>query len=191
MDLYKKGDDVGEYEDTWCVAAAMQTSMNIMNVKADTTRVTQAKLESFAEQLSASPTGGAEPEGWAKGLADLGYGNYAVRVQQSVTAAIHLAARQVRLTDRPAGLVVWYGAHSWVMSGFSATADPASTDAFTVTSVRIEDVWYPRFSTIWGYSRPPDANVPVAKLPRDFLPWRMKGSYPDKAWRYVIVIPTL
>ena len=87
--------------------------------------------------------------------------------------------------------MVWYGAHSWVVSGFSATADPAATDKFTVTTVRIEDVWYPRLSTIWGYSRPPDATVPVSALPRDFLPWRMKGSYPDKAWKYVIVIPTI
>jgi hypothetical protein len=77
------------------------------------------------------------------------------------------------------------------MSGFTATADPALTDAFTVTAVRIEDVWYPRFSTIWGYSRPPDTNVAVFNLPRDFLPWRMPGSYPDKAYKYVIVIPTL
>ncbi len=191
MDLYQKGDYVGELEDIWCVPAAMQTSMNIMDAGADTTRATQARLFALATTLYPPQKGGAEPEGWALGLTKLGYGNYEVSVQPSVNAAIHVAAKQVRVTNRPAGLVVWYGAHSWVMSGFTASADPALTDAFTVTAVRIEDVWYPRFSTIWGYSRPPDTNVAVSNLPRDFLPWRMPGSYPDKAFKYVIVIPTL
>jgi putative peptidoglycan lipid II flippase len=191
MDLYQTGDYVGELEDIWCVPAAMQTSMNIMDVGADTTRATQARLYALATTLYPPQKGGAEPEGWALGLTSLGYGNYEVNVQPTLKAAVHLAAKQVRLTNRPAGLVVWYGAHSWVMSGFTASADPALTDAFTVTAVRIEDVWYPRFSTIWGYSRPPDTNVAVTALPRDFLPWRMPGSYPDKAYQYVIVIPTL
>ncbi len=191
MDLYQAGDYVGEFEDTWCVSAAVQTSMNIMDAGADVTRATQARIVALVKKLSAAKDGGAEPEGWAAALRQLGYGNYEVSVQDSVKAAIHVAVRQIRLTGRPAGLMVWYGAHSWVVSGFAATADPAFTDAFTVTSVRIEDVWYPRYSTIWGYSDPPDTSVKVSALPRDFLPWRMKGSYPDKAWKYVIVIPTL
>ena len=41
---------------------------------------------------------------------------------------------QIRLTNRPVGLMTWRGAHSWVMSGFNATADPAVTDKFTVTA---------------------------------------------------------
>ena len=77
------------------------------------------------------------------------------------------------------------------MSGFTATADPAQTDGFAVTAVRIEDVWYPRLSTIWGYSRPPDALVPVGLLPEDYLPWkRPSGPYPGKDGQFVVVIPT-
>lgn len=191
MDLYEKGDYVGEFKDTWCLAAAVQISMNIMDAGADRTRSTQARIFALTRSLDPAPDGAAEPEAWAKGLTDLGYGSYEVSVQPSIKAAIHLAAKQIRLTNRPAGLLVWRGAHSWVMSGFAATADPAVTEKFTVTSVRIEDVWYPRFSTIWGYSRPPDAKVAVADLSDDFLPWhRPKGSYPDKNGKYVIVIPT-
>ena len=78
------------------------------------------------------------------------------------------------------------------MSGFNATADPAVTHDYTVTSVRIEDVWYPRFSTLWGYSRKPDSLVPVGDLSEDFLPWkRPLGSYPAKTGNFVIVIPSL
>lgn len=191
MDLYHKGDYVGELTKVWCLPAAMQTSMNIMDPGADTTRATQARIFALARKLDPAPDGAAEPEGWAQGLTKLGYGAYAVTEKGSIKDAIHLVARQIRLTNRPAGLMVWRGAHSWVVSGFTATADPALTDSFTVTAVRIEDVWYPRFSTIWGYSRPPDALVPVSALPGDYLPWkRPTGRYPGKDGKFVVVIPT-
>ena len=94
------------------------------------------------------------------------------------------------MINRPAGLMTWRGAHSWVMSGFNATADPAQTDDFTVTAVRIEDVWYPRLSSIWGYSRPPDALYKIEDLPADYLPWkRPLGTYPAKTGNFVLVIP--
>ena len=190
MDLYQKGDFVGEQQDTWCLSAAMQTSMNIMDVGADTTLATQKYLFSLSRSLDPAPDGAAEPEAWAEGLAQLGYGKFEVSIQPTIRAAVQLAAKRLRATNRPAGFMVWRGAHSWVMSGFTATADPAVTDHFTVTAVRIEDVWYPRFSTIWGNSRPPDALVAVKDLAPDFLPWkRPKGSYPAKDGNYVIILP--
>ncbi len=191
MDLYERGDFVGEFRDIWCLPAAMQTAMNIMDVGADTSRTTQERLFDLTRSLAPAPDGAAEPEAWAMGLAQLGYGEYEVRAQPSIKSAIQVAAKQIRLTNRPAGLMVWRGAHTWTMSGFTATADPAATDAFTVTAVRIEDVWYPRFSRLWGYSRKPDALVPVAALPEDFLPWhRPRGSYPAKEGKFVIIVPT-
>ena len=191
MDLYQKGDYAREYRNTWCLPAAMQTSMNIMDKGADITEATQGRLFALARSLAPDREGAAEPEAWAMGLTKLGYGNYKISIQPTLTAAIHLAAKQIRLTNRPAGLLVWKGVHSWVMSGFVATRDPAQTDAFTVTAVRIEDVWYPRYSTIWGYSRAPDTLVPVKALPEDFLPWHMlyDGPHPDKDGKFVIVIP--
>lgn len=55
----------------------------------------------------------------------------------------NLAAKAIRMTGRPVGLVVWRGAHSWVMSGFTATADPASADDFEVHKVFVQDPWFP------------------------------------------------
>ncbi len=191
MDLYEAGDFVGEFRDIWCLPAAMQTAMNIMDMGADTSRTGQGRLFDLSRSLAPAPDGAAEPEAWPMGLVQLGYGDYEVRAQSSIRSAIQLAAKQIRLTNRPAGLMVWRGAHTWVMSGFTATADPAASDAFTVTAVRIEDVWYPRLSRLWGYSRKPDALVPVASLPEDFLPWhRPRGSYPAKEGKFVIVVPT-
>jgi hypothetical protein len=192
IDLYQKGDFVSESRKIFCVPAAMQVMVNIMSPGADHTGRTQRGYYALARKLS-PPTlrgDGAEPEGWAAGLNQLGFGPYAVGVQPTRTAAIHVAARALRMTGRPVGLLVWTGAHSWVMSGFKATADPALTDDFTVTHVYVEDVWYPRISSIWGESRPPDALVPVKLLSEDFLRWkRPERPYPGKDGTYVMVLP--
>jgi len=191
MDLYLDGDFVSEFKDTWCVAAAMQTSMNMMSASPDTSRDTQAKLFDLAVSLAGAQKGGTDPDGWAAGLTSLGYGNYSVGANVNMTAAVHTVAKQIRITGRPGGLVVWRGWHSWVVSGFTATADPALTDKFTVLSVRIEDVWYPRVSTLWPKSRAPDADVPVSALAPDYKPWLQSGTWPGRDGRYVYVIPEL
>jgi putative peptidoglycan lipid II flippase len=191
MDLYREGDFVSEFKDTWCVAAAMQTSMNMMSASPDTSRDTQAKLFDLAVSIGGSQKGGTDPDGWAAGLASLGYGRYSVGANVNMTAAVHTVAKQIRITERPGGLVVWRGWHSWVVSGFTATADPALTDKFTVLSVRIEDVWYPRVSTLWPKSRAPDADVPVSALAPDYKPWLQSGTWPGRDGRYVYVIPEL
>lgn len=194
IDLYRGGAFVSELTPIWCLSAAMQTSANIMDIaagkKPDRTRARQEQLFKLSRSLFPAPDKAAEPEGWAAGLTRLGYGKYKVTVEPSIKAAIKVAAKALRTSNRPVGLMVWRGAHSWVMSGFTSTADPALTSSYTVTAVYIEDVWYPRHSSIWGDSRKPDVLVPVGKLPGDFLPWkRPQKKYPDKDGRFVIVLP--
>jgi len=191
FDLYDKGDFVGEFKDVWCVPAAMQTSMNIMDQGADVTEATQQRLFDLAVSLGGTRNNAAEPEGWALGLTKLGYGNYQVGAQDTMAAAVHLVVKQIRLTNRPAGLIVWYGWHSWVVSGFVTTADPAMTDNYTVKSLYIEDVWYNRLSSIWGYSEPPDTSVAFKDLPKDYKIWHQAKIYPGKEGRFVYVIPTV
>ena len=59
-----------------------------------------------------------------------------------------------------------------------------------MTDLRIEDVWYPRISSIWGESRPPDVLVPARLMPEDYLPWRRPtGRYPGKDGRFVLIVP--
>jgi hypothetical protein len=190
MDLYEAGDFVGEYKNTWCVPAAMQTSMNIMDAGSDRSKATQTRLWDLAYSLAPGKTGGADPEGWALGLTQLGYGNYVVDQRGSINAAVTTVVRAIRQTGRPAGLVVWYGWHSWVVSGFKATADPAATQDFTVTGLYIEDVWYNRLSSIWGWSNPPDTFVPVGDLDIDYKPFHEWTSYPGKDGKYVFILPT-
>jgi hypothetical protein len=170
----------------------MQTMVNIMEPGTDRSSATQRRLYALARRLSPKTLvgAGAEPEGWARGLEELGYGRYVVAAESSRGAAIESAARALRLTGRPVGLLTWRGAHSWVMSGFRATADPAFTDDFDVTGIYVEDVWYPAVSSIWGRSSPPDTLVPVSKLGEDYLPWRRPTRrYPDKDRKFILVLP--
>lgn len=195
MDLYQPGDFVGELKDTWCVPAAMQTSINIMSVSPDVTRDTQQKLFDLAVSVAGTSYGGADPSGWATGLQSLGYGKYEVGADSNMNNAVKTVVTQIRLTSRPAGLLVWRGWHSWVVSGFTATADPALTSNFTVLSLRIEDVWYPRISNLWnkarnGASRPPDSDVPIKDLGVDYLVWNQGKAYPGRDHKYVYVMPT-
>ena len=199
MDLYQQGDFVSESKDTWCVPAAMQTSMNMMNsTPPDTTRDTQAKLFDLATSLAGGAAGGADPAGWAAGLTSLGYGNYQVGQQSKLVDAIHVVAKQIRMTQRPAGIIVWDGWHSWVVSGFKATSDPALSDTYTVLSVQIEDVWFPRVSSLNPKSHPPDTTYTISQLQphsppssktNDYRPWH-QGYASNHEGKYVYVIPT-
>jgi hypothetical protein len=192
MDLYRKRDFVTEATKWYCVPAAMLTMINIMSKGADHARTSQTSLYRLARQLSTKTLvgKGAEPIGWARGLERLGFGGFKVGVHDTRRAAVQAAAKAVRLTGRPAGLLVWRGAHSWVMSGFRATRDPAVTNDFTVTDVYIEDVWYPLVSSIWGASEPPDTLVAVGDLKKDYLKWRRPTRrYPGMDGSFVTILP--
>jgi hypothetical protein len=129
---------------------------------------------------------------WKRLLIRGGYGRYMVTAMPTLRGAVRKAARAMRVTGRPVGLVVWRGAHAWVMSGFTATADPAHTRRFQVRTVFVQDVWYPRVSSIWGRSHPPNAEVPVGALSTDYLRYDRPGRvHPHRDGRYVLIEPVL
>lgn len=192
IDLYDKGDFVSQARADWCVPASILTMMNMIDGDGDGPTPTQRKLDRLARNLSTPRLRGAgsEPEGWAWSLDRLGAGPYEVRAERTRSAAIAAAARALRLTGRPVGLLMWRGAHAWVMSGFRATADPAYTDDFRVTHIHVVDPWYPRVSSIWGRPQPPGATIPVRRLAKDYLAWRRPAMrYPEKDGRFVLVVP--
>ena len=189
MDLYQPGDFAGESLDTWCVPAALQTSINIMSDGADTSKTFQTRLYNLAYSLDPGNTGGADAQAWPDVLTKLGYGSYKLDVRGSLNAAVLTVAKAIRLTNRPAGLIVWYGWHSWVVSGFKATADPALTSDYTVTGLYIEDVWYNRLSSIWGYSNPPDTFVKISDLGIDYKPYHEWTKEPARDGKFVFVVP--
>jgi hypothetical protein len=174
LDLYRRDAHVAQYTASWCVGASMQMMINLIDRgPLDRSRRTQARLYRMARQISpwVETRPGASLHGWAGGLEQLGYGTFQEMAASSRQAVLKLAARQMRLTNRPVGLWVWRGKHAWVMSGFRATADPAVTGDFRVTHVWIEDPWYGRVSSIWGRGLPPHSLVTAQELGRDFFRW--------------------
>jgi hypothetical protein len=209
MDLYGKGDFVHQQTAYWCVAASVQTMMNIIDDGAPRrSKRRQARLHFEARDLDRSGDAYwrklAGPSRWRQGLhglgltdwADLlttnGYGPYEVERAPTMKKAVRMAAKAIRTTGRPAGLVVWRGAHAWVMSGFTATADPAYTNRFSVREVFIQDPWYPDVSSIWGASLPPDSAITVAALRGDFLRYNRPGRrQPMRDGKFMMILPTL
>lgn len=197
MNLYRKGDFMHQATKDMCVAGSTQTMMNIIDPgKPNRSVAFQKRLYERGRRLSPNQAKlgpiGVDLTGWAQLLNTAGYGPYVVESAETRRGAIRKAARALRLTSRPVGLVTWRGAHSWVMSGFTATADPAHDNGFRVRAVYVQDTWYPYVSTIWGASDPPNTLVPVARLKRDYLPYqRPRARYPKRDGKFMLILPVL
>jgi hypothetical protein len=97
------------------------------------------------------------------------------------------AARAIRSTGLPVGLLVWRGRHAWVMSGFTATGDPLIGNA-RVTSATVEDPLYPAVSRAWDPSPAPGSSLTLRQLGRQFVP-RTSSWWGSFDGEYVIVRP--
>lgn len=193
IDLYRRGSFASQNTTYYCVPAAIEVMMNLIDGRPfETSSATQDDLYALVRDALIEPYWGrgGQPEGWSSVLNDEGDGRYVVAVRATRGQAIRLAAQQLRLTNRPVGLLVWRGNHAWVMSGFTSIGDPAKTNDFTVTGVFIEDVWYPRVSRTWGAGRAPDSLRSIATLADVFLPYDQHGEGGlDKDGKFVLVIP--
>jgi hypothetical protein len=180
LDLADRNDFVPQVNFVQCVGASMQMMLNIMGGSDRSTR-TQGRLQAIARDLS-GPTRagfkrqGASVRGWSAGLNMLDAGPYRIVGGQTLQEALRLAARAIRETGKPVGLLVWSGRHAWVMSGFQATADPLRTNDFRVTRAIVLDPLYPYGSSRWGPSPRPRESVSPATLGRQFVP-RRRGTW--------------
>ena len=152
------------------------------------------------ESWEDSHDGGWGPAAVANALAAYGAPGYEVRAYVSYTDALRDSAIAISATKKPVVMFPWWGAHTWVMTGYRADADPSIFSDATVTGAYILDPWYPRSSTIWGQSDPPGNFETLAELERNwpgvvfqgFGPgWsRPEGAYPERDGRYMVLIPT-
>ncbi len=204
INLYRKGDFVSQATPYWCIGASMQMMLNIVDVTDDDSRAAQEINMRAARSLGpalrqvdhgqgADAAGGAlrgaGSGGWARGLVSLGAGNYTERAVDGYSTAVRVAAAALRATRRPVGLIVWRGAHAWVMTGFSATGDPLTDPEYRVTGVYLQDPWYPRVSSIWGPGQKPNSWISAAALKADFLPRRAGRWHAELAGKFVLVLP--
>ena len=190
MDLYRKGDYVAQYTFDWCVGASLQMALNMTTATNDTSRARQEQLWEMAQARSTSPFGGANPRGWTAALNDLGIGPYVLVSLPDLDLALQVAARAMRETRRPVGLVMWRGRHAWVMSGFESNGDPARVQDPRITGIRVLDPLYPHGSKVWGRSPKPNALITPATLAKQFVIRDRGRTNLGVPPGYLLVLPT-
>jgi hypothetical protein len=153
---YRANAFVPQFTSKQCVGASIQTMRNQVAKSRNRTRSAQRTYWLRARSASKyKGDGGADPFGWAAALRSSASGVYAVVAEPTLAAALWVGAKLMRATHRPVGTLVWNGAHAWSLSGFETSADPASTDDFTVTAVYPNDPLYPYYpSRRWPVVKP-------------------------------------
>ncbi len=182
-----------ELKVTWCASAGVQMVLAILG-KGDTSHDFQREIQGRVrewESYKDSHNGDWGPSAMALALDAYGVPGYEVRAYKTRQGALRDAAKAIQKTRSPVLLLAWRGAHTWVMSGFRADADPSIFRDATIKGTYILDPWYPDVSSIWGPSDPPGTYQDGKEMVRNYLKWkRPEGSYPDRDGLYIAVVPT-
>ena len=183
-----------EFDHDWCAVAGTQIVLD-MHDKAPLTLPFQKQLASPIgewESRRDSRNGGWGPSAMVAALDAYGVPGYEVRAYQTRGDALFDAAKAIEKTHAPVLLLAWRGAHTWVMTGFRADADPLVFDDAKIKGTYINDPWYPIISSIWGASDPPGTYQDQSEMRRNYLPWkRPEGHYPDRDGLFIAVVPTV
>ena len=183
-----------EIKDTWCAAAGVQMALAILghgNISSAFQRELQSRVNEW-ESYDDSHNGDWGPSAMVQALDAYGAKGYQVRAYKTRQGAERDAARAIEKTGSPVLLMAWRGAHTWVMTGFRADADPAIFSNATILGTYINDPWYPTISSIWGPSDPPGTFQNVSEMERNYLVWkRPEGHYPDRDGLFIAVVPTV
>jgi hypothetical protein len=183
-----------EIKDTWCAAAGVQMVLTILghgNTSSAFQRELQGRVHEW-ESYKDSHNGDWGPSAMSLALADYGVKGYQVRAYSTRQGALRDAAKAIEKTGSPVVLLAWRGAHTWVMTGFRADADPAVFSDAKIKGAYILDPWYPDVSSIWGRSDPPGTFQDEAEMIRNYLKWkRPEGKYAERDGLYIAVVPTI
>jgi hypothetical protein len=189
-----KGAFAHEIRKDWCAPAGVQitlAALGLADTSDDFQRTLAGRIHEW-ESARDSHNGEWGPSAMAKALAAYGAPGYQVRAYDSRADALFDAAVALEATHSPVILLAWKGAHTWVMNGYRADADPAIFPDSTITGAYILDPWYPWNSSIWGQSDPPGTFQDAKEMQRNFLAWkRPEGTYPARDGKFIVVIPTL
>lgn len=177
-----------------CAVAGTQMVLTILGL-GDPSAEFQTEIHDRIGEWEAwddSHNGGWGPAAIALALAEYGAPGYEVRAYDDQADALHDAAVALSETEMPVVLLPWWGAHTWVMTGYRADADPVHFPDAELSGLYILDPWFPRVSSIWGASDGPGNFEDMAEMERNFIRWsRPEGAYPDRDGKFVVLIPTV
>jgi hypothetical protein len=174
FDLYRSGTFTTQKSWLWCTAAGVQIVRNI--VQRDNDHSTSAQRRYFAwmrqhNRYELPVSAGVDPAGWTAGLRHFVDSRYRLVASKTFDRALRSSVQRMRATSLPVALTVSHGNHGWIMTGFSATADPAKTSSFKVTSVRVVGPLWGLQSRSYGYDMRPGKSITVKQLRGFFKPW--------------------
>ena len=183
-----------EIRKDWCAPAGVQITLASLGL-ADNSEGFQRDLAARVhewETYADSHNYEWGPSAMASALEAYGAPGYQIRAYDSRGLALRDAAIAISKTHSPAILLAWRGAHTWVMTGFRADADPSLFADARIKGTYILDPWYPDISSIWGPSDPPGTYQNTDEMIRNYLKWqRPEGHYADRDGLYISVVPTI
>ena len=185
-DLYFAAGYERQVDNRTCTAASTAMMMNFIarrDLRLDQRSI--LRYEQPRDALSNATQRGSDPLGWSK--AATYYSRYTGRPTTyrweaftSASSAFRRAATQIAVTGKPVGLLVRHGSHAMVMTGFSATGNPARGRPWTLLSVWISDPY--------GHAH---RSYPVSGSPMNLYAQLDATAWYDVQWyrKYVIVVP--
>jgi hypothetical protein len=192
IDLYRSGVFTTQKSWLWCTPASIQIVRNIVRHEADHSAASQSRYFDYMrahDRYRIPVKDGTDPAGWTAGFRHYVDSRYRLVASTSFAAALRSAVTNLRKTNLPVGITVAHGNHAWVLTGFTATADPATTSHFTVTSLRVVGPLWGLQSTSYGLDMRPDTKLTPQQLRGFFTPWHYTSV--PMAWenRWVSVQP--
>ena len=194
VDLYRSGAYSTQRTWLWCTAADIQIIRNIADGQADHSKAGQQRYFDYMrtkDRYAIPVSDGIDPAGWTAGLRHFVDSRYALYASRSFDSALRSAVTNLRQTNLPVAITVEHGNHAWIITGFTATADPARTSDFSVTSVNVVGPLWGLQSRTYGYDMKPDTKLSPKQLAGFFTPWHYARI--KMAWegRWVSVQPVL
>jgi len=192
VNLYRTGVFTTQKSWLWCTAADVQIMRNMKYHREDHSRAAQSRYFTWMRarnRYSLPLSAGVDPQGWTAGLRHFVDDRYRLMSSATFLGAIRLAVRRIRLTNLPVALAVAHGNHGWVLHGFTATADPATTNDFRITSVRVTGPLWGLQNSSFGYDMRPNTKITPGQLQRFFTPWRYAPKRMIWDGRFVSIQP--
>ena len=193
MSIWRNGAFATQYLDASCVGATIQMTLDLV----DGSRIATRKRSSSSTSPTPPPNRSTRSQ-TAAPIRRVGHSRSTTSAPQtaggwvnepSMQSALQVAATQLRETNKPIGLLVHYGRHAWLMTGFESTADPATTNDFTVTAAEVVGPLWPDGTLNGEHFDPgPGTWMNTNDLARKFNEY-VEPDQPAWYGKFVIVVP--